>query len=363
MKTLQGFNHRPGIFCITSAIRDIVEFNNHQKFDEDFIFGLSSGMFFAYTSIPKFSAIAGAAGDLVTENFCANITAKKIDEYSQDDEHDWEQLKYFVDNNLPVIVESNIDGVAEQRKMSGTGLQEQDVNATMQDELGLPMNYHNIIIIGYDEDKETVRFVDNRVDMEISRELLYKTRAKDRKRSYFLLPDKIDHLRERVYNSIHRCADYWLRMPENPKKLADRYTARHLKINDVKNTMEGLDQFRENYLRPHAMKDPEFLQWTLFMLGEYSYRAFGGDMTRGMYARYLQRGYEITNDAGLLTATAMYKDLSREWRSFFKWFAKDREQVIRLLQDPEESKIVFDAIERIYEKEKEAIFYLDTIKR
>jgi hypothetical protein len=102
-KLLEGFPTAKGVVCITTSIRNAIRSQTGERISEDLIFGLGSGLFFAYSQIGDIEGIAGIAGDMIPVSFCANVTAQMMTEESVDD--DFECIRDMIDHGYPVMVQ------------------------------------------------------------------------------------------------------------------------------------------------------------------------------------------------------------------------------------------------------------------
>lgn len=70
---VEGFIHRPGVHCDSSALRDVFEYHGF-KFSEAMIFGLGSGLGFVYWKSKQMPyPFAGGRINDLNKNLCSNL--------------------------------------------------------------------------------------------------------------------------------------------------------------------------------------------------------------------------------------------------------------------------------------------------
>ena len=350
MKTIKDFNYNLGTLCITSALKNYCNNVMDYELEEEMYYGLGSGLFFAHTVSNDMSGIGGFAGDLLLNSFCDNMTANKIIIKSEKDS--FSQIKYYIDMNMPILV-------------NGTDFHDQDeISADIEivEKLNLPMNYHFSLIVGYDKNNQIIRICDHRHIGNISYQHFLEIR--DRRNEFYiiLLPNKISNLDLKIYRSLNKICDYWLWMPENPKFIADEYTKSYLHLSRVNNTLDGLKSFNNSFLKGVELENFDNFEKTLFFLRAISYRGTGGDMTRGLFGRFLGKAAFITKDEEMGRLSAVYGQLSREWREFFKSFVYMSDiELFKKLKGKDGEEEIYKKIHSISAKEKKAIYMIKAL--
>lgn len=343
MKIIEGFTSKPGTLCISTALKNLCNYLMGHNYDEEIYYGMGSGLFFAYSISEDMAGIGGFAGDLIMDSFCDNLTAKKITVKTSDDCFD--KIKFCIDNNFPILVNGlDFHSVAQNKQ-----------DERVVEELKLPMNYHFTMIVGYDEETEELRLADHRATGNVPMEVFKKLRDVRNEFYYILLPNKIENMESRIYRSISKTCDYWFRMPENPKIIADNYTGDYLHLSCIHNTMEGLNSFHDNFLRGVEMDNLNNFKKSMFFLRYLSYRGTGGDMTRGLYSRFLKQAAIITKNDKLNEAAKMYGNAAKTWRAFFKLFEVPDEILYEQIRNKDENMEFFQMIDKLYEIELEAV--------
>ena len=349
MKMVEGFKARVGTLCISSVLRDITNHMLQVNYGEEIYYGLGCGLFFAFTTSKDVVGLGGFT-DLILDNLKDSLSLTKIETVADDDVV-LDKIRFSINAGLPLLVSGLHFHTQEDLIL--------DTEAT--EKLDLPMNYHYTIIAGYDDETKELFMADNRTSGNVSYEKFLQLRDHRNILTQFLFPAKLEHLDCRIYIAIRKLTDYWYRMPENPKAFADVYTTDFLHLSSVYNTMEGLENFKKSFLHGPEMESLENFKKSMFFVQMISYRGTGGDMTRGLYSRFLREGYKITNDNMMLEVSKLYAVAAKEWRKFFKLFDGGPEVLFEKIKNPKENKIYFDAINKVYECELNAITKLNEL--
>lgn len=349
MKLIDGFRINRGTLCISSVLRDVSNYMLSESFGEEMYYGLGCGLFFGYTVSDKVTGIGGFC-DLMFENFASIMTLTRVEKYVPDEDA-FEQIAFSIDRNIPIIVSG-------LHFHTGKDLENDQLAVDM---MNLPMNYHYTIIAGYDKKTQELFMGDNTNSGVVSFDTFLKLRDPENKFIYLLYPKYIQNIKARIYSSICKTTDYWYRMPENPKEIADDYTTEYLHISKVYNTMQGLKEFRESFLKGDILEDFESFKKTIFFVQTIAYKGTGGDMTRGLYSRYLRESGNITNDKKMLIASQNYANTASKWRKFFKTFNLSAESLFQHLRQNKNGSIYYEMINEIYDAEMYAIDSLNRI--
>lgn len=343
MKLIDGFKINRGTLCISSVLRDVSNYMLKETFGEEMYYGLGCGLFFGYTVSENVTGLGGFC-DLMIENFANVMTLTRVEKDVSDDEA-FDQIAFSIDRNIPVIVSGLHFHTGEDMKNDRLAVEM----------MNLPMNYHYSIIAGYDKQTREIYMGDNTNVGVVTYQSFLELRDPRKKFIYLLYPRYIENLKYRVYSSIYKTIDYWYRMPENPKVIADMHTTEYLHISKVYNTLEGLEQFRESFLKGDILEDFDQFRKTMFFIQTIAYKGTGGDMTRGLYSRFLRESAEITNDQNMLIASENYAIAAKTWRQFFKTFNISVQDLFSLLHKKQNLSKYYEMINRIYDTEMYAI--------
>lgn len=311
MKRIENFKPQKGTLCISSALRDISKCMLNIDYGEEMYYGLGSGLFFGYIEAEDMVGL-GAFTDLMLDNLKDNLSLTRFDMKISDDEA-FDRIKFCIDFGLPAMVKG----------MHFNSREDLDEDLQLKETFALPMNLHYTLISGYDEETKKLFMSDNRGFGEVSFDRFLEVRDKEKYLTLLLFPDSYEHMSERIYTSVRKNVDYWYKMPERPKAVADFYTTNYLHLKKVYNTMEGMKKFKSSFLRGPEMESYDNFKKTMFFLRMVSYRGTGGDMTRGIQSRFLKECYKITGDEKMLEASKLYATCAREWRKLFKVYDID----------------------------------------
>ncbi len=109
MKTkISDFTHLPGNNCITTAIRNILNFYGY-RYREAMIFGLAEGIGFTFRIIAGLdNPYLGGAGSQMLESFCRNLHLDfQVTEFDTDQDA-WEDLREHIDKQIPIICQVDL---------------------------------------------------------------------------------------------------------------------------------------------------------------------------------------------------------------------------------------------------------------
>jgi hypothetical protein len=105
---INGFKHLPGKNCVTTALRNILNFY-HKLMSEELIFGLSGGLGFYYKELDGFPNpfIGGSASGLV-QKFCDYMGLKLYELRKEDPEAAHKSMIGKIMSDLPVIIQIDL---------------------------------------------------------------------------------------------------------------------------------------------------------------------------------------------------------------------------------------------------------------
>jgi hypothetical protein len=105
---IQGFRHLPGHNCVTTAIRNIVNYYGF-RYPEPMVFGLAEGLGFQFRIINGLENpyLSGVAPGLL-ESFCRNLGLSFETVEFDSDEAAMADLKDHIDRQVPVIVQVDL---------------------------------------------------------------------------------------------------------------------------------------------------------------------------------------------------------------------------------------------------------------
>lgn len=109
-KIIKGWKHYSGIHCGSGAIKDICKYHGYD-FSEELCFGLGGGLGFYYTKDNEISPSRSihVRGPLMETNFFNNFGLEYKDwKYEEDNEKAFINLKKYIDQDIPVLIQSDI---------------------------------------------------------------------------------------------------------------------------------------------------------------------------------------------------------------------------------------------------------------
>lgn len=105
---IENFNHLPGHNCVTTALRNIINYYGY-RYPESMIFGLAEGLGFQFLIGDGMeNPFLGGVGKGLIESFCRNLDLKyDIAEFDSDTEA-MDDLKDHIDRQIPVMVQVDL---------------------------------------------------------------------------------------------------------------------------------------------------------------------------------------------------------------------------------------------------------------
>ncbi|MBN1289094.1 MAG: BtrH N-terminal domain-containing protein [Actinobacteria bacterium] len=168
---VDGFVHRPGGHCGSSAMRDVLRFYGHDL-SEEMVFGLGSGIgFLYYEDLSRVPPVYIGGRIMHMENvLCENLGIELEVVSGLAPAEAWAAVREMIDENLPVVVHVDVYDL---------------------DYLGAKRHFsqHRIVIAGYDEEKGVAYVSDN--DREELQELPLESLS--RARSSVSMPQPADN--------------------------------------------------------------------------------------------------------------------------------------------------------------------------
>ena len=144
---VENYPHRMGGHCGSGALRDLLEWADlgwEGIPDEGLVFGLGGGLSFMYTRYPGLTPpiyLVGRNADMELD-FCQRLNIDSRRQQTDDPDEAWRLLKNEIDHGRPVMVWCDIAELPYLRvRLSNTR--------------------HDVVVVGYDDGRETVLIVDN----------------------------------------------------------------------------------------------------------------------------------------------------------------------------------------------------------
>jgi hypothetical protein len=298
---MDGFVHKPGVHCITSALRNVFEFHGF-NLTEEMLFGLGSGLSLGYINIrgtpdPILGGRSRNPEDIACKRL--GIGLKKFT--TNDPEKGWLRLKERLDIGIPSMILIDMAYLPYQ---------------------DLPEDYHfgqhGIAVCGYNADKNVVMVTDTAFEeiQEVSTENLMKGRSSTvskwmdpRNLIYeFTFPSKLTNVNQVIPAALQQAGKNILK------------PSRFMSLVGITNGLKSIDKFCSDLLKWVNMSK-EKLNYSCFMLAGYiSEFGTGGGSFRYLYSRFLKECYEILNDSSLIDLSQAYSNLGDKWENVARFF-------------------------------------------
>ncbi len=107
-KQIENFVHLAGVNCITTALRNIVNFYGY-RYPEPRIFGIAEGLGFQFRIIDgQDEPYLGGSGTRMVESFCRNLHLEFEEREFDSDDAAWDDLTFHIDAQIPLIVQVDL---------------------------------------------------------------------------------------------------------------------------------------------------------------------------------------------------------------------------------------------------------------
>ena len=141
--------HSIGANCGTNATRVALKYMGCD-FSEEMIFGLGSGLGFIYQYFAEEdSYFISGKNESLENNVCSLLGGQCISGFWDNNEVAWNSLKNFIDNDIPVIVDTSIQELPYFKEYR-------------ESLFNIGFGLHNVLVAGYDEKEKTVLLLDHR---------------------------------------------------------------------------------------------------------------------------------------------------------------------------------------------------------
>lgn len=269
---IEGFVHRPGGHCGSSAMRDVFKFHGYDL-TEEMVFGLGSGIGFVYYDSPLYEPPVGIGGRIFDMEMvlCANLGIELEVVSGLDSPEAWSKVKELVADNKPTVV------IVDVRHLDY-------LNAKR------PFSQHRILVVGYDEDKGVSYVSDNDRDeiQELPLESLARARSskgppQPADNAFFIIkmPEKLPPVETVIPGAVKVAVE---RMTLPPEKASFEHDGIHVSFG-----LTGLNIFSSK-----TGEWPEIMDETtisricknIYVSAEKGGTGYGGNFRR-LYGRFL----------------------------------------------------------------------------
>jgi len=290
-KIVEGFIHRLGVHCESSAIRDVLEYYG-LKLCEEMVFGLDCTFGFVYwkqkSVIPPFH-IGGKIRkfpNTLPKFLGVNVERKTTSSKRKA----WKLVKDLLDKDIPVPIFADI-----------YYLDYMNVPKEPWNHFGA----HMIVLVGYDEEKGEAYVADS--SFNGLQAISLKSLAEARNSKYKPFPPK---------NTWFNISLSTKQQPLNQAvKKALLQTAKDmLNPPSKKFGIKGIKQLADDILNWPKLLDSKQLRLTLFMAYIHMEEAgTGGGNFRKLYSRFLKEASELISDKCLIEAGQKLNDSPNMW--------------------------------------------------
>jgi len=335
-RSVNGFVHKRGIHSVSSALRDILEFNGF-RFTEETVFGLDCGLGFMYWRTKGMPPILiGARMSEGVASACQILGIKMEQKAGSSHEAAWQEVRKLIDSNVPVMlrVDSHYLGYLK-----------------LPDE----MHYgrHAIVLSGYDDEKGEAYVWDAGFEgsQTIPLESLSKARGSAHKpfppnNSWysFSFPKELTKLDGAVKIAIM----------ENTETFLDP---------SIKNAaLKGVHYCAEQMTNwPEALSAPD-LKMTMKFCHDFIDGTEGGEgLLRGIYSRFLRESSRLLGEDALDESADLLGKSSETWSQVSKLLLEassaDVGEIVRTLP------LAKEKILQCYDLEEKAFSILSSLSR
>jgi len=298
-KQVEGFIHRAGVHCESSALRDIFEFYGF-KFSEPMIFGLGSGLGFVYwhRRMPSLVAgwpfVGGRARDLY-QNLCSNLGVSVKVNKTSSRKKAYVTLREMITRDVPVMI---------------------TVDMPQLKYLGLPEHAHFgghcVVVAGLDEEKGVAYVADTMFqglqtatlkELEEARSSTFKPFSPQNKWATFEFPNKLAPTEVAIKNAITKTAQAMLYPP-------------------IKNLgVKGISLFASEIVKWPKLFPPENEFYRQLYEAQYIMMeedGTGGGLFRYLYSRFLKEAGELLDNNALADLSQRYHQIGQKWTTIAK---------------------------------------------
>ena len=286
--------HNVGSHCLTTAIRTLFA-QKGIDFQEEIILGLGSGLGFTYVRQPDGFIFGGRGGNLEA-NLSDSVGIRTIFRKSDNTDISWQEKRDLILQGIPLICEadmSKLPYMVERLKTRGSGF-----------------SGHKFILIGFDDEQETVYVLDylwkNVIEVKHSDFMAainssIKPMAPDNLSVQFDIPSRLYNFKGAVYKAI----DYNVNQMKYPVGFGLGLEAEKRFFKEITCWPEILDEEALRY-------ELNMAQLTFEKVGT------GGGNFRRMYSRFLKTSAEILDSEALMKASVVYAYLGKLWKQYAK---------------------------------------------
>lgn len=316
MGVIQNYPHNLGMNCLSTALKDIMEYNGY-KYSEDFCMGLSGAFSFWYTKSNKFIQITGL-GNNIFEELPAITKVQHQYLRFEDNKKAWKAACEYIDHEIPVIFDvelaayvSKIDAMCDNSKVEKKML-------SVFDSIEFRVGGHVTTFLGYD--KYDAYLAENMFykPVKVPIDVIMNARNPGdiefvppyNGMHIFYFPEKLPKMEYMIRTAIIRTINNMELPYTKPKYCYDglSYEASGLK---------GMQMFFEDIIQIVKAKTPEGYR-QMNALAQISNRWGGNEVNRAAYSRFLKTAAKLLNNEKLDEVAITYVETSKEWKLFLQ---------------------------------------------
>jgi len=312
-KVVDGFIHRVGSHCESTALRDVFEYFGF-RFSEEMLFGLDGTFGFVYWKRKDAIPPLGIGGKIAMfPHKLPSLSGFKVEKKTTTSEKKaWNRVKELVDRDIPVIMHADM---------------------AFLDYMGVPKNgehfgAHTIVLAGYDLEGGKAYVADSKFQglQEVSLENLAKARSSKFKpypprNKWFelTLPQKLKPLDQAIRATISETAKNML---ESPTKI--------LGINGMRYLADDIANW------PNILPQPKLSLTLLLGYVWIEEAGTGGSVFRRLYSKFLKEASDVLRNEEIDKASQLVMKSANVWADVAKMLlrgsrASSPDQIISIL--------------------------------
>lgn len=299
-KLVEGFVHKPGVHCESSAIRDVLAYFG-LPLTEEMVFGLDCTFGFVYQT--KFSEFPPfhIGGKITTfPNTLPRFLNIEVEKKTTLDRHKaWLEVKKLIDENVPVLLFVDIYFI--------------DYLKVPKE----PWNHfgaHMVVLAGYDEEEKVAYLADTSFEglQKVSLQSLEKARASE----YESFPPENAWFELKIKGKP--------KLSDETIRRAIKTTAKEMIYPKDKNFgVRGMEKLLEDMLEwPKVLPQQDFRKALLLAYVDLEEAGTGGGNFRKLYSRFLKEAGEKLQDEDLEEASKGISFSANLWTDTANCFLK-----------------------------------------
>lgn len=316
---IDGFPHRPGGHCSSTATRDLLKFFGHDL-SEEMTFGLGVGIDFIYGSHSALEPpvyVGGRTRDLEM-NLDHNLGLGLEIVRGLDEREGWLAVKKLLDAGIPTMVHADVyhlDYLRAKRHFSA----------------------HRIVLVGYDEERGVAFVADNDRDevqecslanLTLARSAAYPPIAAENTYYIFDVPDRLTPLEKAIPSALSQAACQNAGLP--PEQAEFEWDGARVFMG-----VRGVRAFADEMPSWPGLMEPEMLSllcMSLYVNLEKGGTGYGGNFRR-IYGRFLNESACILGEPGLGALGDQFISIGDTWTRLSMIFKDQSSEGARAVEE------------------------------